>query len=69
MLAGYKVKDGEIVALVDLSEHPQGMVVNQTMQMESICFLVTDINGEWRLANLSGDHVPELGWPPDGKTG
>jgi len=64
-----KVEDGEIVILIDLAKHPDGAIVKTETWIEGIPFLVREINGNWYIANMVGDHIPEPGWPPDCKEG
>jgi hypothetical protein len=64
-----KVEDGEIVLLVDLSEHPDGAMVHAPTPVRGTPFLVRKIADAWQIANLVGDHIPEPGWPPNWKEG
>jgi len=64
-----KVPDGEIVLLVDLSEHPDGAMAHAPTPVFGVSFLVHTEDGAWRIANLVGDHLPEPGWPPEWKEG
>ena len=64
-----RVDDGEIVLLLDLSEHPNGAIVYADTPVIGVSFLVREINGEWKIANVAGDHLPQAGWPPDWRVG
>lgn len=64
-----KVEDGEIILLVDLVRNPDGFMVQKETQINGISFLVRKIDGDWHIANLVGDHIPEPSWPPDWKEG
>ena len=64
-----RVTDGEIVLLVDLSEHPNGAIVQAPTPVSGVPFLVRNVDGEWLIANVAGDHLPEPGWPPNWREG
>lgn len=63
------VDDGEIVLLVDLSEHPDGAIAYEATEVSGVPFLVRQLAGEWVIANLVGDRLPKPGWPPDWRVG
>jgi hypothetical protein len=67
--ASREVPAGEIVLLVDISEHPEGAVAYGPTPVFGVSFLVREIDGVWQIANLVGDRLPEPGWPPDWKEG
>lgn len=67
--ASRKVEDGEIVILIDLSEHPHGAIAVGPTPVTGVSFLVREVDGSWLLANLAGDRSPVPGWPPDWREG
>jgi hypothetical protein len=64
-----EVEAGRIIQLVDLGGTNTAYIVDRTTEVRAHVFLVSPIDGAWRVSSLSGDTPPTPGMPPEWNEG
>ncbi len=60
-----EVEAGRIIQLVDVNGTDTAYIVNRATAVRGHVFLVSQVEGDWLVSSLSGDTLPEPGFPPE----